>query len=51
MAQQDLAEQAGISPSFLCELEAGKKQPSPAVLGALADALGVNELALIGVAK
>jgi putative molybdopterin biosynthesis protein len=39
--QAELAELAGISPSFMCKLESGKYgDASPATLSRLADALG-----------
>ena len=45
----ELALQAGISKSYLWELENGKSpRPSAKVLGALADALGVSLDYLIG---
>ncbi|WP_373370671.1 helix-turn-helix domain-containing protein [Brachybacterium paraconglomeratum] len=37
----DLARAAGISPPFLSNIEAGRKTPSPTVLHALAQRLGV----------
>lgn len=40
--QNKLAEAAGVSPSFLSNIEAGRKQPSPATARALADCLGVS---------
>ncbi len=42
LSQVQLAARAHLSaPSFLSHIEAGRKQPSPAVLVRLADALGV----------
>lgn len=38
---QDFAVRAGISPSYLTHIEAGRKQPSPAVARRIADALSV----------
>jgi transcriptional regulator with XRE-family HTH domain len=38
----DLAKAAGLSPSYLSELESGKRQPSPVVVSALATTLGVT---------
>jgi transcriptional regulator with XRE-family HTH domain len=45
-SQADLAEQADISVTFLCEIERGKKWPYPDTLSNLAKALdiGVHEL-------
>ena len=42
LTQQALADRAGISKPYLSQLEAGKRQPSLAVLRALAAALGVE---------
>lgn len=39
--RKDLADRAGISYSHLASIEAGQKQPSPQVLTALAEALGM----------
>lgn len=37
-----LAKRAGISASYLCEIEAGTKVPSPEVAKKIAQALGVD---------
>ncbi|MGY1773548.1 helix-turn-helix domain-containing protein [Blastococcus sp. SYSU D00813] len=37
----DLARTAGISAGYLSNIEAGRKQPAPDVMRALADRLGV----------
>ena len=39
--RKDLADRAGISYSHLASIEAGQKQPSPQVLSAIAEALGI----------
>lgn len=39
--RKELADRAGISYSHLASIEAGKKQPSPQMLTALAEALGM----------
>ena len=39
--RKDLADRAGISYSHLASIEAGHKQPSPQVLTAIAEALGM----------
>ncbi len=39
--RKDLADRAGISYSHLASIEAGQKQPSPQVLTAIAEALGI----------
>jgi transcriptional regulator with XRE-family HTH domain len=39
--RKDLADKAGISYSHLASIESGQKQPSPQVLTALAEALGL----------
>lgn len=38
---KDLAARAGISPSYLCDIEAGRRVPRPDVAKRLADKLGV----------
>jgi transcriptional regulator with XRE-family HTH domain len=47
LAQQDLAELAGLTPSFLSLVENGKRQPSLTVLQRIASALNVPEEVLI----
>ncbi|NLV71973.1 MAG: helix-turn-helix transcriptional regulator [Actinobacteria bacterium] len=42
VGRRELAEQAGISYSYLTEIENGNKPPSPSVLGPLAEALGMR---------
>lgn len=42
-----LARDAGITPSFLCDIEKGRKQPSPATLNAIAGALKVRRGTLL----
>lgn len=42
LARKDLAEQAGIAPPFLSQIEAGKRQGTVETLKALAGALGVT---------
>jgi transcriptional regulator with XRE-family HTH domain len=41
VSQEALAEAAGIDPSYLWGIEAGRRNPSWRVLTAIADALGV----------
>lgn len=43
---KDLAVRAGISATYLSEIESGHKQPSPPVLRRLAQALGLDVGAL-----
>jgi transcriptional regulator with XRE-family HTH domain len=38
----DVAEAAGVSTQYLSEVERGRKEPSSEILGAVADALGLN---------
>ncbi|KJS10656.1 MAG: hypothetical protein VR67_17375 [Peptococcaceae bacterium BRH_c8a] len=45
--QKALALKAGISRSYLCEIEQGYKQPSLATLSKIAMALGVSEATLL----
>jgi transcriptional regulator with XRE-family HTH domain len=44
----DLAKLAGLSPSYLSEILSGRRQPSPVVTKALADALNVTVTDLSG---
>ena len=49
LTAKDLARSAGVSPSYVSQLERGKQdRPSLDVLGALAGALGVSTSELIG---
>lgn len=50
MARKDLAQRAGISYPYLCEIENGNKQPSNRKLGQLAEALNVNTADLVELA-
>jgi transcriptional regulator with XRE-family HTH domain len=43
LKQVQFCQQARISQGYLAELEGGKKNPSPRVLLAIAEAFGVNE--------
>lgn len=47
LTKRELADLAGISPSYLTELENGDKPGTDKVIGKLADAMAVNELSLI----
>lgn len=47
LSQQELAEQADLTPSFLSLVENGRRRPSLAVLRRIADALQLPEEALI----
>ncbi len=47
MSQEVLAQRAGISRSFLCEIERGRKSPSLATLERLAAALDIRQGELI----
>ena len=47
LAQHDLAELAGLTPSFLSLVENGKRHPSLTVLQRIASALNVPEEVLI----
>lgn len=38
---RELGRQAGVSPSFVCDLEAGRRHPGPANLKKIAKILGV----------
>src|SRR6478736_2955821 len=38
----EVAATAGVSPQYLSEIERGRKEPSSEVLGAVADALGLE---------
>jgi transcriptional regulator with XRE-family HTH domain len=43
LSQKELAEMLNISPSSLCDLEKGRKIPSPTRAMQIAQALGVSE--------
>ena len=47
-SQGDLADRAGLSRTYLNQLEAGRRDPSLSTLTRLARALGVKLEALIG---
>jgi transcriptional regulator with XRE-family HTH domain len=49
--RRDLAERAGISYSYLTEIENGNKPPSSSVLGPIATALGLRMSQLIEAAE
>lgn len=51
LSQQDLADKAGISQKYLSGVERGERNPTLAVLGALAAALDVELSRLIGLAE
>lgn len=46
ITKSEIATDAEVSLSYYCEIELGKKKPSEAVIGRIADALGVNIYAL-----
>ena len=46
LRQADLARLAGLSAPYVSQLEAGERAPSPVVVKALAEALGVSVDAL-----
>lgn len=48
LTKRELAALAGISPSYLTELEKGDKPGSSKVIQRLADVLKINQLAIIG---
>lgn len=50
-SQGDLADKAGLSRTYLNQLEAGKRDPSLSTLSRLAKALGVELEALVGAEK
>lgn len=47
LSQKDLAEMAGISVSYLSEIESGKKSPNMRRIAQLAQAIGVRPLDLL----
>ena len=51
LSRGDLAEGAGLSYSYLANIEKGRRSPSPQVLEALAGALGMPTSELIGQAE
>ena len=44
MSQKELAEKAGISQSFLCDIEQGRSKPSIDTAVKLADALSISDI-------
>lgn len=46
ISMRELARRSEISPSFLCEIEAGRSYPSDSALSRLAEELGVSEARL-----
>ena len=48
MSQEELAAQAGISPSYLAQLESGKRHGTTEVLAAITSALNVTLDDLVG---
>lgn len=42
LTQTDLARKLGVAPSYLCDLEAGRRSPNLATLAPLAAALGIG---------
>ena len=44
ISQKELAEKAGISQSFLCDIEQGRSKPSIDTAVKLADALGISDI-------
>lgn len=47
IAQERLAQMAGLDRNYVTEAERGKANPTLTTIGKLADALGVEDLALI----
>lgn len=47
LTQQALADAAGVSQPYIAHIENGRHEPSPAVLGDIAKALGVTVDALL----
>lgn len=45
--QKDLAEAVGITKGHMCDIEAGRKQPSPPLLSRIAEALGIEPARLL----
>lgn len=46
-SRSELARDVGITPGSLCDLETGRRRPSPSTLGALAKSLGVRKASLL----
>ena len=44
ISQKELAEKAGISQSFLCDIEQGRSKPSIDTAVKLADALNIDDI-------
>ena len=48
MSQKDLAEKAGISQSFLCDIEQGRSKPSIDTALKIAEALNISDVKFFG---
>lgn len=48
LSRRDLAQQAGVSYSYLSAIESGKRWPTPAALGKISSVFGRRALQLIG---
>ena len=48
LSLRDLANASGLSPSFICDIEHDRKNPSIEALGILARHLGVSAATLLG---
>jgi transcriptional regulator with XRE-family HTH domain len=47
LSQSELARKMGVAPSYICDLERGRRDPMLGTLAPLADALGVDPDALV----
>lgn len=50
MSQKEFAKFLGITPSTLCDLEKGRRIPSPKRAAAIAKKLGMSEMFWVGIA-
>ena len=50
ISQTELARRMGVAPSYICDIERGRRNPNLTTLAQLADALGVMPAALISTA-
>ena len=48
MSQKDLAEKAGISQSFLCDIEQGRSKPSIDTALKIAEVLNISDVKFFG---
>jgi len=51
LSQSEIARRIGSTPSYICDLERGRKYPTLGTLAVLAEALGVAPAALVSTVR